>query len=86
MRCDVAFVGTETKVIVDKLNLLVGIEVEDFTASKFCEIHVCSGSFKETCPQKKRDESMSHEAFSSSDTSPGLMEVIDVMERWHLIA
>lgn len=52
MQCDI--VGTETKVVVDKLNLLLGFEVRDFTASKLCEFMCAVVPLKKRLPPEKK--------------------------------
>ena len=50
MQCDI---GTETKVVVDKLNLLIGFEVGDSAALKLCEFTCTVALLKETFHPKK---------------------------------
>ena len=56
MQCDI---GTETKFVVDKLNLLIGFEVGDSAASKLCEFTCTVALLKKRSTPKKRwvDES-----------------------------
>jgi len=51
MQCDI---GTETKVVVDKLNLFIGFAVGDSAASKLCDFTCTVAPLKKRSTPKKR--------------------------------